>query len=130
MMIIPMMCGYLMRYDNINIVFYLKKMFYSFHLKIRKTQNVSFFPVGHLAGRAVETPVLKDGKFSYFYAAQYARKYSIDFAGFAISVKHFLTVRFKDCLTKSPNHPKVFHANKNGSGLYRSTEENQLRLFK
>ena len=62
--------------------------------KIRKTRKVSAFPVGFVSNRPVSTPLLdKNGQFIDFYDGWKGdRKFAIDMAGFAFSVKHFIEV--------------------------------------
>jgi hypothetical protein len=64
--------------------------------QIRKTKTVSMFPVGFFATGPISTPVLdKNGTFLYFYDAWMGgRKYALDMAGFAFSVRHFVEVSF------------------------------------
>lgn len=59
---------------------------------MRKTKKVSIWPVGLVGGLYVEKPLVKKGKVVGFNAAwRPERKFPIDMAGFAISLKHFLS---------------------------------------
>ncbi|XP_011304883.1 galactosylgalactosylxylosylprotein 3-beta-glucuronosyltransferase P [Fopius arisanus] len=59
--------------------------------EIRQTQNVSMFPVGLCTKFGISSPVVKNGKFSGFYDGWIAgRKFPVDMAGFAVSVKFLL----------------------------------------
>ena len=69
-------------------------LFFRFPLQIRKTQRVSMFPVGFIAGLPVSAPVLdKDGKFVRMLDGWNGkRKYPVDMASFAVNLKHFIKV--------------------------------------
>ncbi len=60
--------------------------------QIRKTQRVSLFPVGSLSELPVSTPLLhKNGTLLDFYEGWVGhRRFSVDMAGFAVSIKHFV----------------------------------------
>lgn len=61
-----------------------------FH-EIRFTKRVSMFPVGLITKLGVSSPVVKNGVFSGFYDGWVAgRKFPVDMAGFAVSVKFLL----------------------------------------
>ena len=51
------------------------------------------FPVGLVSGSPVSTPIVEDGKYSGFYVGWNGkRKFPLDMAGFAFSVKHYRQV--------------------------------------
>ncbi len=53
------------------------------------------FPVGLMSGLFVSTPILEKntGKFSGFYEGWVGdRQYAVDMAGFAVSVRQYITV--------------------------------------
>ncbi|XP_063928430.1 galactosylgalactosylxylosylprotein 3-beta-glucuronosyltransferase P-like isoform X2 [Zophobas morio] len=59
--------------------------------EIRYTKRVSMFPVGLITKLGVSSPIVKNGIFSGFYDGWMAgRKFPVDMAGFAISVKFLL----------------------------------------
>ncbi|KAK5639233.1 hypothetical protein RI129_011725 [Pyrocoelia pectoralis] len=61
-----------------------------FH-EMRYTKRVSMFPVGLITKLGVSSPVVKNGVFSGFYDGWIAgRKFPVDMAGFAVSVKFLL----------------------------------------
>lgn len=61
-----------------------------FH-EIRYTKRVSMFPVGLVTKLGVSSPIVKNGIFAGFYDGWIAgRKFPVDMAGFAISVKFLL----------------------------------------
>jgi len=59
-----------------------------------QTKRISAFPVGFLSGLPVSSPVLdKDGKFIRMLDGWIGgRKYPMDMAAFAVSIKHFVEV--------------------------------------
>lgn len=58
---------------------------------MRYTKRVSMWPVGLITKLGVSTPVVRDGKFIGFYDGWIAgRKFPVDMAGFAVSVKLLL----------------------------------------
>ncbi|KAF5289593.1 hypothetical protein FQA39_LY15040 [Lamprigera yunnana] len=60
-------------------------------LEIRYTKRVSMFPVGLITKLGVSSPVVRNGVFAGFYDGWVAgRKFPIDMAGFAVSVKFLL----------------------------------------
>ncbi|KAK6642214.1 hypothetical protein RUM44_013937 [Polyplax serrata] len=60
--------------------------------EIRRTKKVSIWPVGLVGGLYVEKPIVKNGKVVGFNAAwRPERKFPIDMAGFAVSLKHLLS---------------------------------------
>ncbi|CRL06394.1 CLUMA_CG018912, isoform A [Clunio marinus] len=60
--------------------------------EIRKTVNVSMFPVGVCTRYQVSSPIIRDGKIIDFYDGWKAgRKFPVDMAGFAVGVKFFLS---------------------------------------
>lgn len=55
---------------------------------MRNTQKVSMWPVGLCTRTGLSTPIVKDGKLVGFYDGWIAgRKFPVDMAGFAVSVK-------------------------------------------
>lgn len=55
---------------------------------MRNTQKVSMWPVGLCTKTGLSTPIVKDGQFIGFYDGWIAgRKFPVDMAGFAVSVK-------------------------------------------
>lgn len=61
--------------------------------QMRNTQKVSMWPVGLCTRTGLSTPIVKDGKLVGFYDGWIAgRKFPVDMAGFAISVKFLLEV--------------------------------------
>ncbi|RZC38449.1 galactosylgalactosylxylosylprotein 3-beta-glucuronosyltransferase P [Asbolus verrucosus] len=59
--------------------------------EIRYTKKVSMFPVGLITKLGVSSPIVKNGVFSGFYDGWMAgRKFPVDMAGFAVSVKFLL----------------------------------------
>ncbi|XP_012252537.2 galactosylgalactosylxylosylprotein 3-beta-glucuronosyltransferase P [Athalia rosae] len=59
--------------------------------EIRTTKKVSMWPVGLCTKAGLSTPVVKNGKFIGFYDGWMAgRKFPVDMAGFAVSVKFLL----------------------------------------
>lgn len=55
---------------------------------MRFTKQVSMFPVGLITKLGISTPVLRNGTFAGFYDGWVAgRKFPVDMAGFAVSVK-------------------------------------------
>jgi hypothetical protein len=64
--------------------------------QIRKTKRVSIFPVGLVSGAPVSAPIVEDGELNGFYVGWDGnRKFPVDMAGFAFSVRHFKEVCFK-----------------------------------
>ena len=61
--------------------------------KIRKTKRVSIFPVGLVSGAPVSAPIVEEGELNRFYVGWDGnRKFPVDMAGFAFSVRHFKEV--------------------------------------
>ncbi|CAH1378175.1 hypothetical protein MTP99_019538 [Tenebrio molitor] len=59
--------------------------------EIRYTKRVSMFPVGLITKLGVSSPIVKNGVFSGFYDGWMAgRKFPVDMAGFAVSVRFLL----------------------------------------
>lgn len=59
--------------------------------EMRYTKRVSMFPVGLITKLGVSSPVVKNGEFVGFYDGWIAgRKFPVDMAGFAVSVKFLL----------------------------------------
>ena len=59
---------------------------------MRQTKKVSIWPVGLVGGLYVEKPLVREGKVVGFNAAwRPERKFPVDMAGFAVSLKHFLS---------------------------------------
>lgn len=59
---------------------------------MRDTKKVSIWPVGLVGGLFVEKPIVEDGKVVGFNSAwRPERRFPIDMAGFAVSLKHFLS---------------------------------------
>ncbi|KAJ8942477.1 hypothetical protein NQ318_017771 [Aromia moschata] len=70
--------------------------------QIRYTKRVSMFPVGLIAKAGVSSPIVQDGVFSGFYDGWIGgRKFAVDMAGFAVSVK-FLIDRPKASMPLNP----------------------------
>lgn len=66
-----------------------------FH-EIRKTKTVSMFPVGLVSGSPVSTPIVENGEYAGFYVGwDGKRKFPLDMAGFAFSVRHYRMVGFE-----------------------------------
>ena len=60
-------------------------------LQMRFTKKVSMWPVGLITKLGVSSPIVRNGTFVGFYDGWIAnRKFPVDMAGFAISVKFFL----------------------------------------
>lgn len=58
---------------------------------MRFTKRVSMWPVGLITKLGVSSPIVKDGVFSGFYDGWIAgRKFPVDMAGFAVSVRFLL----------------------------------------
>ena len=58
---------------------------------IRKTKNISIFPVGDLGPNGIERPIIKDGKILYWDAGWTQRCFPVDMAGFAFNSKYLYT---------------------------------------
>lgn len=59
---------------------------------MRRTKKVSVWPVGLVGGLLVEKPMVERGKVVGFNAGwRPERKFPIDMAGFAVSLKHLLS---------------------------------------
>jgi len=56
--------------------------------EIRKTDNISIFPVGNLGPNGVERPIIKNGKLLYWDAGWVSRKFPVDMGGFAFNSKY------------------------------------------
>ncbi|XP_074095437.1 glucuronyltransferase P [Cotesia typhae] len=80
--------------------------------QIRRTKKVSMFPVGLCTKFGLSSPVVKDGKFSGFYDGWVAgRRFPVDMAGFAVSVKFLL---------QRPNATMPYRAGFEEDGFLRS----------
>ncbi|CAD6223009.1 GSCOCG00005348001-RA-CDS [Cotesia congregata] len=80
--------------------------------EIRRTKKVSMFPVGLCTKFGLSSPVVKDGKFSGFYDGWVAgRRFPVDMAGFAVSVKFLL---------QRPNATMPYRAGFEEDGFLRS----------
>lgn len=83
-----MICSCLMRCD-INRRVATPRV--SILFQIRYTKRVSMFPVGLITKLGVSSPIVKNGVFSGFYDGWMAgRKFPVDMAGFAVSVRFLL----------------------------------------
>ncbi|XP_046481623.1 galactosylgalactosylxylosylprotein 3-beta-glucuronosyltransferase P [Neodiprion pinetum] len=72
--------------------------------EIRTTRKVSMWPVGLCTKFGLSTPIVKNGKFIGFYDGWMAgRKFPVDMAGFAVSVK-FLLERPKASMPFRPGY--------------------------
>jgi len=61
--------------------------------QMRNTQKVSMWPVGLCTRTGLSTPIVKNGQLVGFYDGWIAgRKFPVDMAGFAVSVKFLLEV--------------------------------------
>ncbi|KAG0723082.1 Galactosylgalactosylxylosylprotein 3-beta-glucuronosyltransferase P [Chionoecetes opilio] len=59
--------------------------------EMRYTKRVSMWPVGLIRGSGVSTPVMRNGRFAGWYDAWIGgRKFPVDMAGFAVSVRYLL----------------------------------------
>ena len=56
--------------------------------EIKKTKNISIFPVGNLGPNGIERPILENGKIKYWDAGWTTRRFPIDMAGFAFHSKY------------------------------------------
>lgn len=64
-------------------------------LQIRSVKNVGMWPVGLLTSFGISSPVVKNGRVTGFYDGWVAnRRFPVDMAGFAVSVKRILKVSF------------------------------------
>ncbi|XP_057323185.1 galactosylgalactosylxylosylprotein 3-beta-glucuronosyltransferase P-like isoform X2 [Microplitis mediator] len=80
--------------------------------QIRRTKKVSMFPVGLCTKFGLSSPVVKDGKFIGFYDGWVAgRRFPVDMAGFAVSVKFLL---------QRPNATMPYRAGFEEDGFLRS----------
>lgn len=80
--------------------------------EIRKTRTVSMFPVGLCTKFGLSSPIVKNGKFAGFYDGWVAgRKFPVDMAGFAVSVKF---------LHQRPNASMPFRAGYEEDGFLKS----------
>ncbi|CAK9815535.1 Galactosylgalactosylxylosylprotein 3-beta-glucuronosyltransferase P [Anthophora plagiata] len=80
--------------------------------EIRKTKRVSMFPVGLCTKFGLSSPIIKNGKFVGFYDGWIAgRKFPVDMAGFAVSVKFLL---------QRPNATMPFKAGYEEDGFLKS----------
>lgn len=68
---------------------------YCFATQMRRTKKVSLFPVGIVSDRPVSTPMLsRNGTLINFYEGWLGnRTFPVDMAGFAVNVKHFISVK-------------------------------------
>ena len=60
--------------------------------EIKKTKNLSIFPVGNLGPNGIERPIVKNGKIIYWDAGWASRRFPIDMGGFAFNTK-FLYIK-------------------------------------
>lgn len=61
-------------------------------VQMRYTKKVSMWPVGLVTKFGVSSPIVKEGKIVGFYDGWIGgRQYPVDMAGFAVSVKFFLS---------------------------------------
>ncbi|OAD54766.1 Galactosylgalactosylxylosylprotein 3-beta-glucuronosyltransferase P [Eufriesea mexicana] len=80
--------------------------------EIRKTKRISMFPVGLCTKFGLSTPIIKNDKFIGFYDGWIAgRKFPVDMAGFAVSVKFLL---------QRPNAAMPFKAGYEEDGFLKS----------
>ncbi|XP_053998471.1 galactosylgalactosylxylosylprotein 3-beta-glucuronosyltransferase P-like [Hylaeus anthracinus] len=80
--------------------------------EIRRTKRVSMFPVGLCTKFGLSSPVIKNGTFVGFYDGWIAgRKFPVDMAGFAVSVKFLL---------QRPNATMPFKAGYEEDGFLKS----------
>lgn len=80
--------------------------------EIRKTKTISMFPVGLCTKFGLSSPILRNGKFVGFYDGWIAgRKFPVDMAGFAVSVKFLL---------QRPNATMPFKAGYEEDGFLKS----------
>ncbi|XP_043594582.1 galactosylgalactosylxylosylprotein 3-beta-glucuronosyltransferase P [Bombus pyrosoma] len=80
--------------------------------EIRKTKRVSMFPVGLCTKFGLSSPIIKNEKFVGFYDGWIAgRKFPVDMAGFAVSVKFLL---------QRPNASMPFKAGYEEDGFLKS----------
>ncbi|XP_017878611.1 galactosylgalactosylxylosylprotein 3-beta-glucuronosyltransferase P [Ceratina calcarata] len=80
--------------------------------EIRKTKTISMFPVGLCTKFGLSSPVIKNGKFVGFYDGWIAgRKFPVDMAGFAVSVRFLL---------QRPNATMPFKAGYEEDGFLKS----------
>lgn len=56
--------------------------------EIKKTKNISIFPVGNLGPNGIEQPVIEDGKILYWDAGWTSRRFPVDMGGFAFNSKY------------------------------------------
>jgi len=57
--------------------------------EIKKTKNISIFPVGNLGGpTGIERPIIQNGKILYWDADWCSRRFPIDMGGFAFNSKY------------------------------------------
>ena len=65
--------------------------------QLRKTKTVSMLPVGLVSGSPVSTPIVENGVYAGFYVGwDGKRKFPLDMAGFAFSVKHYREVKIDE----------------------------------
>ncbi|KAF2903505.1 hypothetical protein ILUMI_02695 [Ignelater luminosus] len=92
--------------------------------QMRFTKRVSMWPVGLITKLGVSSPVVKNGVFSGFYDGWIAgRKFPVDMAGFAVSVRFLL---------QRPNASMPFRAGYEEDGFLRSLhpfEPNEIELL-
>ena len=63
--------------------------------EIKKTKNISIFPVGNLGPNGIERPIIKDGKILYWDAGWAERRFPVDMAGFAFNSKYLYKKKLK-----------------------------------
>lgn len=56
--------------------------------EIKKTKNISIFPVGNLGPNGIERPIIQNGKILYWDAGWSNRRFPVDMAGFAFNSKY------------------------------------------
>ena len=61
--------------------------------EIKKTKNISIFPVGNLGPNGIERPIIQNGKILYWDAGWCSRRFPIDMGGFAFNSKYLYKKR-------------------------------------
>jgi galactosylgalactosylxylosylprotein 3-beta-glucuronosyltransferase 3 len=64
--------------------------------EVKKTKNLSVFPVGNLGPNGIERPILKNGKILYWDAYWKCRRFPLDMAGFAFNSEYLYTKKQKN----------------------------------
>ena len=66
-----------------------------FMKQLRKTKTVAMLPVGLVSGSPVSTPIVENGQYAGFYVGwDGKRKFPLDMAGFAFSVRYYREVYY------------------------------------